>query len=62
MTSQFDFAGRRKPGSEDYPEGTSDRFHGYGTYLAWHALALTAGDLFLERPLARVESYEELMG
>jgi hypothetical protein len=30
-----------------------------GTYLAWHALALTAGELLLERPLARLESYEE---
>jgi hypothetical protein len=59
VKSQYDFAGRQKPGSDDYREGTNDRFHSYGTYVAWHALALTAGDLFLERPVARVESYED---
>jgi hypothetical protein len=57
-TSMYDYAGRRKPG-DDYREGTKDRLHSYGTYLAWHALALTAGDLFLERTIARVESYED---
>lgn len=56
--SMYDYAGRRKP-SEDYRDGTKDRLHSFGTYLAWHALALTAGELLLERPLARLESYEE---
>ena len=59
VKSQYDFAGRRKPGSDDRREGTNERFHSYGTYVAWHALALTAGDLFLERPVARIESYED---
>jgi hypothetical protein len=57
-TSMYDNAGRRKPG-DDYREGTKDRLHSYGMYLAWHALALTAGELFLERPVASVESYED---
>ncbi|MCK1489731.1 hypothetical protein IVB14_04670 [Bradyrhizobium sp. 180] len=57
-TSMYDYAGRRKPG-DDYREGTKDRLHSYGMYLAWHALALTAGELFLEGPVARVESYED---
>ncbi|BAM89476.1 AAA ATPase [Bradyrhizobium oligotrophicum S58] len=57
-TSMYDYAGRRKP-HDDYREGTKDQFHSYGMYLAWHALALTAGELFLERPVARVESYED---
>jgi hypothetical protein len=57
-TSMYDYAGRRKAG-DDYREGTKDRLHSYGMYLAWHALALTAGELFLERPVARVESYED---
>lgn len=57
-TSMYDYAGRRKPG-DDYREGTKDRLHSFGMYLAWHALALTAGQLFLERPIARVESYED---
>lgn len=57
-TSMYDYAGRRKPG-EDYREGTKDRLHSYGMYLAWHAIALTAGEFFLERPVARVESYED---
>lgn len=59
VTSMSDFAGRQKPNSDDYRAGTKDGFHSYGTYLAWHALALTAGELLLERPLARRESYEE---
>jgi hypothetical protein len=57
-TSMYDYAGRRKPG-DDYREGTKDRLHSYGMYLAWHALALTAGQFFLEQPVARVESYED---
>lgn len=58
VTSMYDFVGRRKRGrSNSYSEGTHDNFHSYGTYVAWHALALTAGTLFLERPFALVESY-----
>lgn len=60
-SSMYDFAGRSKPsrGSDGYREGTDDRFHSYGTYLAWHARALAGGELFLERPVVRLERYEE---
>jgi hypothetical protein len=58
--SMYEFAGRRKPsGRENFKEGTDERFHCYGTYLAWHALQLSGGAFLLERPIARSASYEE---
>jgi hypothetical protein len=52
VESMYDFAGRPHPsGHYGYYEGTGDSFHSYGTYLARHALALTGGQLLLERPI-----------
>ena len=52
VTSMYDFAGRRKRGDRnDFYAGTREGYHSFGTYLAWHALAVTAGELLLERPL-----------
>jgi hypothetical protein len=58
VSSMYEFAGRRRPGRDDYSAGTRDDHHSYGTYLAWHALALAAGDLLKEHPLAELRGYE----
>ena len=60
VRSMYDFAGRQTRGdSSDYTAGTKDNYHSFGTYAAWHALALVGGELLLERPLVEVRSYED---
>ncbi len=58
IKSMYDFGQRSKPSfSTDYSRGTRDRFHSYGTYLAWHALALVGGELSLQRPVVQNKYY-----
>lgn len=59
ITSQYDFAGKPRPyGTRGYNAGTGDSYHSYGTYLAWHSVAATAGKLLRERAVRR-RDYEE---
>jgi hypothetical protein len=58
--SMYDFAGRRKRGDDsDYRLGMKEDYHSFGTYLAWHAIAVVGGELLLERPIHEVRSYED---
>jgi hypothetical protein len=58
VSSMYEFSGRRRPGRDDYSAGTRDDHHSYGTYLAWHALALAAGNLLQECRLVELRGYE----
>jgi hypothetical protein len=60
IESMYDFKGRRKHGdSSDYTFGTKESYHSFGTYAAWHALAVVGGELLREKPLVEVRSYED---
>ncbi|WP_316187974.1 MULTISPECIES: hypothetical protein [unclassified Bradyrhizobium] len=60
VKSMYDFAGRPKRGdTRNYNLGTADEYHNYGTYLAWHALAIVGGQLLLTTPLQKAHEWED---
>lgn len=60
VTSMNDFSGRDRPsGQRGYYRPTDDAYQSYGTYLAWHALAMVGGQLLLERPITDESYYDD---
>ena len=59
VTSMHDFSGRHRPYSrQGYYRVTDEGYQSYGTFLAWHGLAVVSGQLLLERPITD-DSYRD---